>query len=236
MAEIMQEIGKKIKIFRRKRQMTMQELAAAIYKSKATISKYEKGQITIDIITLYDIARVLNVQISEFLYHPLPTFQTKTSLETIPSFFKGISKLYMYYFDGRNHSIIRCVIDIAGKLEENSYKAMLYMNIKNYEEYQFCENTYSGYIRHFDAITNITLQNLDTPMEQYIINVPAPYLDSPTKWALVFGISSRPLMPISTKNLISKQPLPETAELREKLRISKEDIRLLKLYNMLVVT
>ena len=85
MAEIMQEIGKKIKVFRKKRQMTMQELASAIYKSKATISKYEKGQITIDIITLYDIARVLNVQISEFLYHPLPTSQAKTSLETMAS-------------------------------------------------------------------------------------------------------------------------------------------------------
>jgi transcriptional regulator with XRE-family HTH domain len=235
MAELTQKIGQKIRSFRKKRHMTVQILADAICKSKATVSKYESGQIVIDIITLYDIARVLKVNVSQLLCSEQTVIQESLS-EKVPSFFKGMSQCYMYYFDGRNNTLIRCVIDILEKVENNIYKTMLYMNIKNYEEYQYCENTYAGYMKHFDAITNLTMQNLDTPMEQYIINILASYLDAPTKWALVCGISSRPLMPIATKNLISKSPLSETEDLNKKLRISKEDIRLLKLYNMLAVT
>ena len=53
MEDIKIEIGKKIRIYRKKQKMTLDELAAVIYKSKATVSKYEKGEISIDISTLY---------------------------------------------------------------------------------------------------------------------------------------------------------------------------------------
>lgn len=59
MAEISQEIGRRIRAFRKMRKLTLDELALIIYKSKSTISKYEKGEISIDIETLYDIADAL---------------------------------------------------------------------------------------------------------------------------------------------------------------------------------
>ena len=58
---ISEEIGKKINIFRKKKGWTVQELGDAICKSKATVSKYEKGQISLDVDTLYDIAAALGV-------------------------------------------------------------------------------------------------------------------------------------------------------------------------------
>lgn len=62
------------------------------------------------------------------------------------------------------------------------------------------------------------------------------YLDSDTKWGLFNGFSSRPMMPIAIKMLLSKTRLKEDEELIRQLKISKEDVRLLKLYNMLSVT
>ena len=47
MSEISVETGKRIRYFRANRGMTLEELAAAVYKSKATISKYEKGDMDI---------------------------------------------------------------------------------------------------------------------------------------------------------------------------------------------
>ncbi len=44
------------------------------------------------------------------------------------------------------------------------------------------------------------------------------------------------MMPIAAKMLLSPRPLTEDAELIRRLKISKEDIRLLRLYNMLPVT
>ena len=45
--------------------MTLQDLADAIHKSRATICKYENGEISVDVETLYEISQVLQVSISQ---------------------------------------------------------------------------------------------------------------------------------------------------------------------------
>ena len=49
------ETGNKIRQFRQSRKMTLDKLAPAIHKSRATLSKYERGEISIDIDTLYEL-------------------------------------------------------------------------------------------------------------------------------------------------------------------------------------
>ena len=49
-------VGQRIKKYRKSRGYTIEQFSAMINKSKATLSKYENGTITIDIETLYDIA------------------------------------------------------------------------------------------------------------------------------------------------------------------------------------
>ena len=73
-------------------------------------------------------------------------------------------------------------------------------------------------------------------MEHGSVQILAPFMDSDTKWGLWNGISSRPLMPVALKMLFSKKPLKEDDALRESLKISKEDIRTMKLYNFFAVT
>ena len=73
-------------------------------------------------------------------------------------------------------------------------------------------------------------------MEQASVQVLASYLDSQTKWGLFTGFSSRPMMPIATKILLSKQVIKEDEEFLKSLKISREDVRILKLYNMLSIT
>ena len=89
--------------------------------------------------------------------------------------------------------------------DTSSYKIMMYMNFKDFENYKLCENTYWGYIEHFDALTNIQLTNQDSPVEKASAQILASYLDTDTKWGLFNGFSSRPMMPIATKMLFSKQ-------------------------------
>ncbi len=235
MSEINIEIGKRIRNLRKKRNMTIEELSKIISKSKATVSKYEKGEIVTDIVTLYDIADALQVHVEQLLY--CKPERTKISTQNKnPAFFSGLSQFYSYVFDGRTNRIIRCVFDVLSESGDSRYKIMMYMNFKDYENYQNCENTYWGYIEHYDALTNILMKNQDTPMEQVTASILASFLDSDTKWGLFFGISSRPMMPIAVKMLFSKKILKEDESLIKMLKVSKEDIRLLKLYNMLSVT
>ncbi len=235
MSDISNEIGKKIRNFRKKRKMTIEELAHTISKSKATVSKYEKGEIVLDIVTLYDIANALQVHVEQLLYYKSERATIYTNGSN-PAFFNGLSKFYSYIFDGRSNQIIKCVFDVLSESGESRYKIMMYMNFKDYNNYQNCENTYWGYIEHYDALTNIFMTNHDTNMEQITISILASYLDSDTKWGLFFGISSRPMMPIAVKMLFSKKILKEDDNLIRQLKVSREDIRLLKLYNMLSVT
>lgn len=50
---ITREVGSRIRYARKSRGMSMEELAQAIYKTRSAISKYENGQISVDIATLY---------------------------------------------------------------------------------------------------------------------------------------------------------------------------------------
>ena len=235
MSEVNIQIGKRIRIFRKARNMTIKELAYIINKSKSTVSKYEKGEISIDIETLYEIVDAINIHIEQLLYRPVnKNIDSMGSSE--PAFFNGVLQFYSYLFDGRSNQLIRCVFDILSKREDNRCKIMMYMNYKDFKNYQKCENTYWGYIEHYDAMTNISLTNQDTPMEKASVQILASYLASDTKWGLFNGFSSRPMMPIAIKMLLSKNRLKEDEELIRQLKVSKDDIRLLKLYNMMSVT
>lgn len=68
MSEINKQVGAHIRVFRKKRGLTLDELAEIIHKSKSTISKYEKGEITVDIETLYEIADAVQVHAEQLLY------------------------------------------------------------------------------------------------------------------------------------------------------------------------
>lgn len=235
MSTISKEVGRKIKNFRKYKGLTVQQLANEINKSKATVSKYESGDITIDLVTLYNIADALNIQVEQLLY--MEPKQTSILTDNIPStFFKNSTQFYSYFYDGRNNKLVRSVVHILAQPDTNRYKTMLYMNVKDFKNYQECENTYWGYTEHYDTLTTIILKNQATPLENITINILASFVESEKKMGLMSGVSFRPFMPIALKMLFSKIPLAENPELINDLKISKDDIRIMKIFNMLTVT
>lgn len=226
------EIGKLIRLERKKHALTLESLAKQINKSTSTLAKYEKGEITIDIATLYDIANALHINIEHLL---IPQQQKiNISDSKIPTFFSDLSQFYGYIYDGRVNAIIRCVFDIIEQLEPNKFKLIMYMNFKSFDHYQAAENIYDGDIEHFDALTHIALTNRHMPMEKASAQVLASQLEADTKLGLFNGFSTRPMMPIATKILLARKRLEENEELIDQLKISREDIKLYRLYNMLI--
>lgn len=65
MSSINTHVGKMIRKYRKAANLTLQQLADAIHKSRATICKYENGDISIDIETLYEISQVLQVSVPQ---------------------------------------------------------------------------------------------------------------------------------------------------------------------------
>ncbi|MDU3011068.1 MAG: helix-turn-helix transcriptional regulator [Peptoniphilus harei] len=226
------EIGRKIKSYRKIKKMTLEELSNKIYKSTSTISKYENGQIKIDVESLYLIAQAFDININNLLYIE-DEYILDSGEDFLPAFFHDTAKFYTYFYDGRINKVVKSKLNIISKLDKNTYKVLMYMNYEDVKNYQICENTYTGIIEHYDAKSNILLTNRDTPMEKASIQILASYLDVETKWGLWTGFSSRPMMPVSFKMLFSKRELKINKDLEDHLKISREDMRFLKLYNML---
>lgn len=234
MSTISIEIGNKIRQFRQSRKMTLDELAIIIHKSRATLSKYERGEISIDIDTLYELADALHVRTEQLLYTPISEKHPQQR-EIVPAFFQDVDRFYCYYFDGRIGKLVRSAFDVFSRIDVNQYKIAMYMNFKDLAHYQQAENTYWGYMEHFDALTLIELTNQSNPMEKASLQILASFLDADSKWGLWNGVSSRPLMPVATKMLFTKKPLTEDAALVRELKISRDDIHRMKYYNMFSV-
>lgn len=233
--DINSEIGKKIKYYRKIKKITLEDLSKKIYKSVSTISKYENGLIKIDVESLYLIAHAFDININNLLYIE-DEYILDDSKDFLPAFFNNTAKFYSYFYDGRINKIVKSKLNIVSKINNNTYKVLMYMNYTDSQHYQICENTYTGIIEHFDAKSNILLTNKDTPMEKATIQILASYLDEETKWGLWNGFSSRPMMPVSFKMFFSKRELKINKELENHLKMSREDIKFLKLYNMLSTT
>ena len=62
------EIGKRIKTFRCKKQLTQRQLAELVMVSPSCITRLEKGDSMVSIFTMMEIARILDVSIAEILY------------------------------------------------------------------------------------------------------------------------------------------------------------------------
>lgn len=163
---ITKEVGSRIRYARKSRGMSMDELAQAIYKTRSAISKYENGQISVDIATLYDIANALKISIYDLLHRNTPDINQEYNAE-VPAFFRGVSQLYMYFFDGRVNRAQCTVIDIFPTEESNKAEVLMYMNIKDLAHYRICESSYRGILTHYEAFSAMLFENNDMPPDRH---------------------------------------------------------------------
>ena len=105
MGKLAVHVGSRIRLFRKAHGLTVEQLGARIQKSKATIYKYESGQIPVDVDTLLDIASALNVEPAYFFDLP---FSKKICTPQI-SFFDS-NCLYAYYYDGRIKQVVHSLL------------------------------------------------------------------------------------------------------------------------------
>ena len=96
-------VGENIKKIRLARGLSLEDVAARIYKSKSTVSKYERGSIAIDIATLEDIAEVLDVHPAQLLMTPSPEKRAPlTQLSLDEAYYQ---KRYRKISDGRKQQV-----------------------------------------------------------------------------------------------------------------------------------
>ena len=145
-------VGENIKKIRLARGLSLEDVADKIYKSKSTISKYEKGTIAIDIATLEDISRVLDV-------HPAQLLMTAAPEKRSPLTQVSLDEIYMFSYDGREKRIIKSVIERYQTDESNRFTIHLYYDVPSKSQLGDCVSFYQGYSTKYDVLENYTLEN-----------------------------------------------------------------------------
>lgn len=228
-------VGGRIRELRKGRKMSIQQLADAINKTKACVSKYEKGEITIDIPTLFDIAGVLEVAPERLInYKPENRKESHSIINGNSSFFKA-SRLYFYYSDGRFSDIKDGIINIHNEEGKSVCLADFTINIKTENGFS-TEIYYTGTVTYSDMLIRFSLQNQYNALEEdllYIFN-PLEYRDGTN--GLLCGISSTDLLPCAFKCIVSLSELEKNDVLKERLKFSKKEIQQMKKMNMLTIS
>jgi len=228
-----QHIGGRIRFFRTRRNMSQEQLAAKIFKSKSTLSKYESGHIPIDIDTLYSIASVLEVELSALVDYPIPS-REQPALYRDP--FDNAENIYMYYFDGRSNRITKTLIVLEQHQRSgNSLPCRCYMDIPAFDRHEQCKYFYIGRVIQYEMVSYIQLENQFNPTESITISILNPFHRTQHIWGIMLAISFNPITPFAIKCLLSPVKLPDVMLQKEELMLDKEDIKTFRKLNMMLL-
>lgn len=208
--------------YRKSRGYSLETIGNIIGKTKSTISKYEKGDIIPDIITILEICNALNINLSQLfpIFNPVKVSSLFNPFKT--------NKLYMYYLTDNN--IITSIIEVFETT--NHLYVQLYNGVKDislyateylysYEGILECNNTI-GYIHLYNTKSN------NTQLEKIQISFNIP-------WSKSFDITSFFILaltpnslPIVKKGIISVKPIENFEPYKNDLQITKYNLNKLQ--------
>lgn len=235
MSEISKNIGKHIRNFRNMQGLTLMHLAEMIHKSRATLSKYENGEITIDIETLYEIASALNIDIHRLLdsadEQSIPPITTD---QKIRSPFYQANRLYFYFYDGRYKRLKDGIINIRKNEGRSEHEATLSISSVT-PTGRSSESYYTGKVVYSDMLIRFSFVNQYNTLEEDLLYIFNPFELRDFTEGLLCGISSADLMPCAFRCIVSLTPKEMTEELNKRLMFSSKDLKRWQKLNMMIV-
>jgi len=237
MSKVNEHIGGRIRMYRKNRGMTLQQLADLIHKSRASVSKYENGEITLDVETLSEIAQVLMVSPSQLMdiEPPVPRSAGVPLHTSEKSPFFQAKRLYFYFYDGRYKRLKDGIIDIYER--ENApgnYEATLSISAVT-PTGRSSEIYYTGKVVYSDMLIRFSFVNQCNALEEDLLYIFNPLEIRDSTDGLLCGISSADLMPCAFKCLVTLTPQEHTEDFKKQLLITKKELQKWQKLNMLIV-
>lgn len=218
-------LGAKLRAYRKTRQITLQQLSNALNKSVATISKYEKGEIAVDLEILIDWCRFLNIDIASLL----PGTQRETSdLERYQKHY--IDRLYLYSFMGHKNKIHFDAIEN----DNTTMKSTLYLDVHDADDIYSCGFVYSGRVIYSDISTSFVFFNTSPPFDMVTCSMPTLSESQDCRIGMLSSISFY-YRNIAIKVLASKTPVSDQDFLMEKLLLTQDELKDFKQFNFFII-
>lgn len=225
---ILTHVGSRIKLYRKHFGMSLAELGSKIHKSKATIAKYESGQIAIDIVTIFDIAAALEIapfQLFDCTPHQKPVPQSTKNP------FTQADCLYLYHM--RRNTVYISTMSLCRTEDTTQTSATLFYKVDHPEKPERCDCIYHGHMYSCDTALSFVMQNYDNPVENVLINFIIPMRKASVLVGMNNGLGSDTFFPTSYKMILSKEILEVDDELRAMLTIDPKLFKEFKRENMM---
>lgn len=227
MSSLSEAVGARIRLYRQMKKLTLSALSEKVHKSKSTLSKYETGEISPDVETLFELAAALEIAPAQLLDVPREAPAAPGLSEG--GFFAG-RKIYLYFYDGRSRKIVRNLIETGSGGERG--RATLYNDIDAFRRPESCRNLYVGTVEYFDTVTNFYLASQSNRIEHVVLCAANPFDRRAQVLGMLFGLSRHPLLPVSIKCILSPAELAEDDALKQQLLLSPQDRKLIRTLNM----
>ena len=215
---IYEEVGDNIRFYRKLRHMTQKELGEKLFKSMACISKYESGNQSIELHTLYKIAEILSVPVSMLLPNrAMEESSVSSELTALPAFFQK-SPLFLYVLHSQKREVRTWAIDVQPNLQ-----ATLYVDVKDPADMRSCKYIMYGKL----SVCETTIQIFcTTPLlkgDFVFICIRVADLVAATPTAFITTISPSYHF-LSAKSIIQRAPETDPQSLLDALVLSKSDL------------
>ncbi|WP_314795038.1 helix-turn-helix domain-containing protein [Eggerthia catenaformis] len=238
MDTITEHIGQRIKMYRKVQGLTLEELASRIHKSRSTVSKYENGDIILDVETLYDISKQLHIHMNQLTdYHLEKSYAhtiTPRHFHRHGPFYET-KRLYFYFYDGRSRKIKDGIIDILDAQNEyDQYQTTLFLSSLT-DTGRTSESFYQGDVLYSDILIRFSFINQLNPLEEDLLYIFNPLERREYTEGLLCGISSADYKPCSFKCLVALSPQIINDSFIKKLMIDSKDLKKWKKLNMMLI-
>lgn len=220
-------LGLKLRTYRKARHLTLRDLSKVLNKSLATVAKYEKGEISIDLEVLIDWCKYLDVDVAALLPGTASPMESRNEARYEKCF---IDRLYLYWYKGEEKKIHCHVIEN----DNVSMKSTFYFDVRDQNNYYDSDYLYTGQVTYTDTSTNFVYYNTAPPFDLLSFCMPFLAKDQYCKIGLISSITYF-YQPIAAKALASKVPITDMEQLISRLQLTAEEIKNIKRTNFFIV-
>lgn len=224
MENICRQVGARLRTLRREQGYTLTEFAQLVHRSKSTISKYERGEISVDLSTLDELACALGVSTAALLeFAPAGrdfAVVAQERLEDMERYY-----LYMYAAHERKPWVARNALFIG------EHSAQIYAELPNDQDIYAYKSCYFGTFRCTNSFARAICVNPLHADDLFILNYELTL--KPAKAYTGFGctLSIGHWFPLALPIIISKVPIADDDWIKSQLAFTSRDLRAFKSVN-----
>jgi len=210
-------IGQKLKACRKAKKITLKQLASLLDKSPATLSKYENGEVSIDLEILIEWCRQLNLDIKTLL----PSTQATNDELVIPRYESlYVERLYVYWYSKMHNCISLAVLEN----DNLSGKSVCFHTVHDVNKISKSEYFYTGNVTYSDVSTDFVYYNTAPPFDMLTFSIPSLTKDKTYKVGILTSITFH-FQDVCIKALASKEPVTDQEFLLDKLLLTNEELK-----------